>query len=176
MKRPERLGVGWALEQLWRASDAPISPVFTPSQHFNSTPLVGLAFPLSWGMETAEYVKRMGFIGSVEVTEIDDTHRRIALNAYSETEWWYPPQLAIDLGQDQEGQPQSCNVLVAPAVVELGREPATLRRIGAVSPQLLGIEAAGEAIDQLAQYAEVVEVRRLALATGALLLNAAAIK
>lgn len=172
MIQPDRSRVGWALDMLWRASDAPFPKVLNPSQYFNSAPLAGLAFPLKWDMGTADYIRRMGFIGSVEVEDRAADLRRVSLLAFHETEW-HPPQLAIDLCHDGN-KVQGCNVFIAPHSEEV---PAPqLRRIGAVTAQWLNAEAAGQPMHELARYEEVAEMGRLGAAAGALLLNAASLK
>lgn len=172
MIRAERPGVGWALDMLWRASGSPLPPVFQPSQQLNSAPLVGLAFPLKWGMDTNDYIGRMGFIGSAVVEDKTEDLRRVGLVAFHETEW-HPPQLVIDLGHDGN-KVQSCNVYIAPSSDSV--EIPQLRRIGAITTQWLNSEAAGQPMQQLAKYEEVVQMGKLAAATGALLLNAASMR
>lgn len=173
MTRADRPWVGWALDMLWRASNAPLPPVLNPPQMFNSEPLNGLAFRVRWGMDTAEYIERMRMVGNIEVAKTNETLRRVTFVAVQGSVW-YPPKLVFDIGHNGQ-RAESCNVSAIPQGDIDDAQPPQPNPIGAVSAAYLDIEASGNPIQELARYAEVERVRLLALSAGVSLLQAAAL-
>ena len=162
-----------SLHHLWVNSQLELPPHFAEPVSFDAEALIRvlLGHRRRWHLDVDSYLLAMGRITGATATSPEDYRRRVAFAGQPLGLEQEPPQLIVGMARDERERIVDCSVAITPSVPHEAAAPEYM--LARVPMALLIADANGVLTPDFRAAARMSELRNLAVAAGAVLLDGA---